>query len=178
MDIIAILTGLKGKALELRDIEFLKHAYELQEQNIKQLKENNEAVRDALGLAKTRIESLESENADLKSKNAKLVARNNELDREHSETHAATHESDIKAILESWLKSRTDAENERVINYAQTDRELRIPLGSTRTHIVSCAAHRRFGVSQQGEETILLHRVHDAPSVVNVPSRFSLYGRS
>lgn len=35
MDVIAMLTGLKGTALDLKHIELLKHAYELQDQNIK-----------------------------------------------------------------------------------------------------------------------------------------------
>ena len=42
MDVIAILQTLKGKVLDATHFDMLKHAYELQDQNLKQLKTNND----------------------------------------------------------------------------------------------------------------------------------------
>jgi FtsZ-binding cell division protein ZapB len=167
MDVIAVLAGLKGKALDLRDIEILKHAYELQDQNIKQLKENNDALRDASKLAQDRVKSLEQENAELKTQKRLLTDRLHALEEIESHEFAANAANDILAILQSWFGARQPAENSRVIRFADIDRELRLPPGSTKTHIVDVAKRFRYSIEHQGDETILFRKIHDAPTVVN-----------
>jgi FtsZ-binding cell division protein ZapB len=167
MDVIAILTGLKGKALDLRDIELLKHAYELQDQNIKQLKENNDALRDAVAIAQDRVTSLEQENTELQNQVQLQNGRLRAFEEISAGEFAASSVNDILAILQSWFESRHTAENARVIRFADVDRELRLPPGSTKAHISQVAKRFRYSVEHQGDETILFRQILDAPSVVN-----------
>lgn len=62
---------------------------------------------------------------------------------------------DIRVILTSWMGSRPARDNTRVIYYAEVDRELRLPPGSTKKHIKGVEAHWGYTVSQEGENTIL-----------------------
>jgi len=68
MDILSILSGLKGKVLDAAHFELLQSAYELQNQNISQLKENNAAIKES--------------NSLLTDKNQRLVKENKELEKE------------------------------------------------------------------------------------------------
>lgn len=60
MDIIKILSNMKGKMLDAANFELLKSAYDLQNQNIAQLKENNHLLQD-------KVKRIEKENKLLKS---------------------------------------------------------------------------------------------------------------
>lgn len=66
MDILGILQTLKGKVLDATHFELLKHAYELQDENVKQLKNNNEALKESNGLVKEKMGRLEAELARLR----------------------------------------------------------------------------------------------------------------
>ena len=61
MDILGVLQALKGKVLDATHFELLKHAYELQNENLAQLKNNNEALRESNGLVKDKLAKLEPE---------------------------------------------------------------------------------------------------------------------
>ena len=52
MDIGKLLGDLKGNVLDASHFDLLKHAYDLQEQNITQLKSNNAALRESNELIK------------------------------------------------------------------------------------------------------------------------------
>jgi DNA-binding transcriptional ArsR family regulator len=67
MDILNLLGTLKGKALDLKDIELLKHAYELQEENIKQLKTSNESYRESMELLRSQSSDRQNQIVELKS---------------------------------------------------------------------------------------------------------------
>jgi len=60
MDIIKILSGLKGKVLDAANYELLKQTYDLQNSNIEQLKENNRLLQD-------KVKRIEKENKSLKN---------------------------------------------------------------------------------------------------------------
>jgi len=66
MDIINILGTIKGKVLDASHFDLLKHAYELQHQDIVQLKDNNDALRESNELLKQKIKGLNDENTILK----------------------------------------------------------------------------------------------------------------
>jgi len=66
MDIIKILSDVKGKALDAVHFELLKSAYELQNQNIEQLKNNNEALKESFSLLREKTKRLEKENYEYK----------------------------------------------------------------------------------------------------------------
>lgn len=73
MDIIKLIDGIKGKVLDASKIDLLKHAYDLQNQNIEQLKTNNEAVRESHGLLQKKVEQIEAENTSLKKEVQRLT---------------------------------------------------------------------------------------------------------
>lgn len=66
MDIINILGTIKGKVLDASHFDLLKHAYELQDQDIVQLKNNNDALGESNELLKQKIKELNNENIILK----------------------------------------------------------------------------------------------------------------
>lgn len=66
MDILGILQTLKGKVLDATHFELLKRAYELQDENLKQLKSNNEALKESNDLVKEKMGHLEAEVARLR----------------------------------------------------------------------------------------------------------------
>jgi len=76
MDIIKILSTIKGKVLDAEHFEILQHVYELQNQNIEQLKNNNSALKESNNLLKEKNDNLEKENSELKKR---IVFLENEL---------------------------------------------------------------------------------------------------
>jgi len=66
MDIINTLGTIKGKVLDDSHFDLLKHAYELQHQDIVQLKNNNDALGESNELLKQKIKELNDENIILK----------------------------------------------------------------------------------------------------------------
>ena len=57
MDITKILSTIKGKVLDAANYELLANAYDLQQQNIIQLKENNTSIKESNSLLKEKLES-------------------------------------------------------------------------------------------------------------------------
>lgn len=72
MDIGKLLSDLKGKVLDASHFDLLKHAYELQEQNIIQLKSNNDALRESNDLLKEKLSSYTKKIEDLEEENLNL----------------------------------------------------------------------------------------------------------
>jgi len=68
MDIVSILSGIKGKVLDATYFELLKHSYELQNQNIEQLKSNNEALKESNQLLQEKMSRLEKDSTSLLQK--------------------------------------------------------------------------------------------------------------
>ena len=65
---------------------------------------------------------------------------------------------DKKAILESWMGSRSSSENASVIHFAEVDKQLRLPPGSTKSLIKSVATRWDYVVQHEGEHTILFRQ--------------------
>lgn len=68
MDVTSVLQSVKGKVLDAAHFELLKHAYGLQEENITQLKSNNEALKESNLLLQDKIKKLEVQSAELEQK--------------------------------------------------------------------------------------------------------------
>lgn len=87
MDILKILSGIKGKVLDSHHFDLLKHAYELQEQNLEQMRHNNSVIRESNELLKDKVASLEKANEKLASRVEELsrLAPGREGKRELSE---------------------------------------------------------------------------------------------
>jgi len=66
MDIIKILATIKGKVLDDSHFDLLKNAYDQQDQDIVQLKNNNDALGESNELFKQKIKKLTDENTILK----------------------------------------------------------------------------------------------------------------
>lgn len=112
MDIIAILNAIKGKVLDATHFELLQNAYELQNQNIDQLNENNAALKESNDLLKSKVESLVKENGALKSHlselEGRLAAIRSEVgERDLSEVASAILmkcvENDIANFYSEWM---------------------------------------------------------------------------
>lgn len=69
-------------------------------------------------------------------------------------------DADKRAILESWMGSRTSSENASVIHFAEVDKNLRLPPGSTKALIKSVATRWDYVVQHEGEHTILFRQEH------------------
>jgi predicted transcriptional regulator len=59
MDITKILSTIKGKVLDATNYELLVSAYDLQQQNIIQLKENNTSIKESNTLLKEKLDAYE-----------------------------------------------------------------------------------------------------------------------
>jgi hypothetical protein len=64
-------------------------------------------------------------------------------------------EEDKKAVLTSWMGSRSHPDNTKVIHFAQVDCELRLESGTTKRYIKEIARQWRYVVRIEGEWTIL-----------------------
>ncbi len=73
MDIGKLLSDLKGKVLDASHFDLLRHAYDLQEQNIVQLKSNNAALKESNDLLKDKLSSYVKKIEDLEEENSKLT---------------------------------------------------------------------------------------------------------
>ena len=72
MDIGKLLSSLKGKVLDANHFELLKHAYDLQEQNIVQLKSNNAALKESNDILKEKTSNLAEEIDLIRKENERL----------------------------------------------------------------------------------------------------------
>jgi len=98
VDIIGLLNGIKGKVLDAAHFDILQSAYELQNRNIEQLKENNSALMESNGLLKEKSKRIATENDDLKSKVAELEAQ---FSAANPGLHASSLSSAAIAILQA-----------------------------------------------------------------------------
>lgn len=64
-------------------------------------------------------------------------------------------EGDIKALIQSWMGSRPAYRNTEVILFAEVDKELNLPAGSTKKYIVEIARRWGYTPAQQGAQTVL-----------------------
>jgi hypothetical protein len=74
---------------------------------------------------------------------------------QETEEQIVYSEEDKKAVLASWMGSRTSGENRQVIHFAEVDKQLRLEPGTTKKHIAEIATRWRYVVEHRGEHTIL-----------------------
>jgi len=84
MDVISILSGVKNKVLDAKNYDLLKHAYDLQNQNIEQLKNNNEALKESNKLLQERVNQLKDENDSLIKSVNELTQRLSQLENDRT----------------------------------------------------------------------------------------------
>lgn len=80
-------------------------------------------------------------------------------------------DTEIVAILQSWMGSRDARLNTRTIYFADVDKELNLPPGSAKKHLATAAQRWRYEVEQQGPNLILFRELP-----LNIESR-SRWGR-
>ncbi len=66
MDIISILSSIKGKVFDASHFDLLKDAYDLQNENIEQLKNNNQALKESNQLLEEKIARLKQDKQTLR----------------------------------------------------------------------------------------------------------------
>jgi chromosome segregation ATPase len=114
MDITSILKGIKGKVLDASHFDLLKHAYELQNQNISQLKSNNEAIKESNQLLQEKIRRLENEIATINRSFEKLKTRLEEIEAQKPSFDLSEVAMDILGL---YLKQdATDLYNEQIVS--------------------------------------------------------------
>ncbi len=74
---------------------------------------------------------------------------------QESEPQIVYSEEDKKAILASWMGSRSRSDNRQVIHFAEVDKQLRLEPGTSKQLIAGIASRWRYVVEHQGEHTIL-----------------------
>ncbi len=79
MDAISLLNGLKNKVLDAKNIELLKHTYDLQNDNIEQLNTSNTAYKENNERLQEEVKDLKTENESLKQTVAQLNQRVSQL---------------------------------------------------------------------------------------------------
>jgi hypothetical protein len=101
MGMTEILAQVKDKVLDAAHFELLKHAYELQEENIAQLKTNNESLKESNVLLKEKLERLETANNGLNTVINNLKARLKKLDCASNQNLSDVANSVIQAFLDN-----------------------------------------------------------------------------
>ena len=79
MDAISLLSGLKDKVLDAKNFELLKHTYDLQNENIEQLKTSNTAFKESNERLQDEVNGLKTENESLKQTVDELTQRVSQL---------------------------------------------------------------------------------------------------
>lgn len=81
MDITKILSTIKGKVLDATNYELLVSAYDLQQQNIIQLKENNSSIKESNTLLKEKLDNnkklLEAQKEKIAQLESQTLLQNN-----------------------------------------------------------------------------------------------------
>lgn len=116
MDVVSILNGIKGKVLDAAHFGLLRNAYDLQNENIEQLKSNSEALRDSNNLLKERLDKLESEIARLKPENADLRAQVADLVARVADTSADTLEYQPTGLAKQILQVYRQVDEDLLFN--------------------------------------------------------------
>lgn len=105
MDIIKLLQGLKGKVLDAAHFELLEHAYKLQEENIKQLRTNNDALRESNALISEELTRLRAERESMNGEliHVKTPVKNDNYELSEFAEHILSlyEESDAIKLFES-----------------------------------------------------------------------------
>lgn len=65
-------------------------------------------------------------------------------------------ENDIISVIQSWMGSRPDERNTRVMKFNDVDRELNLMPGSARRYLAQAAARWSYVVEREGKDTVLL----------------------
>lgn len=77
-------------------------------------------------------------------------------------------DADKRAILESWMGSRGSSENTKVIHFAEVDKALKLPAGTTKQFLKEVATRWRYVPAHEGDLTILF-RQEPRPKVSRKP---------
>ncbi len=105
MNIVGILSTIKGKVLDAASFEFLQNAYEMQNKNIEQLSNNNEALKESNELLKEKNNALKEENAELKNRIATIESELRMVSMPRESSHVLSEVA--KNILKQCIKSDT-----------------------------------------------------------------------
>ncbi len=72
-------------------------------------------------------------------------------------------EGDIKALLSSWMESRSFAQNMKAINFSEVDKELKLESGLTKKYIKEIATRFSYEVEHEGDSIIKFRKSFQTP---------------
>jgi FtsZ-binding cell division protein ZapB len=146
MDYSAILAGLKDKMLDLKHIEILRHAFNLQNETIQQLKTSNETFRDRNDFLKEQVTTLQGE---VKMLQGKIETLQKSLPTE-SEYHPQGFALRIMLLYKDAGKTEC-YEGEMHRKLQCSDIELSVALRElSDNHILRCSSFQRESSRRQG----------------------------
>lgn len=146
MDIGKLLGGLKGKVLDASHFELLKHAYDLQEQNIIQLKSNNAALKESNSLLKEKAGNYLEELEYLKKENEKLSKIAGQVKKADNDDPIMLSENAVKLIKRIIQEDVTDFYQNAIVDVMELSRiEVEAALDELSEHGLISAMSARQG---------------------------------
>ncbi len=156
LDFGKILEGLKGKALDFKDIELLRHAYDLQQ-------EVNDRIRELYDIQSKQCAMQEKQ---IRSQDVRIRNLETELESAQQELERVSDESDRIRTHVLKTADATDCRNllaEAIKGYApgalwvfeDLDRRIGLPQGSAKKYLEEAALSLGLQVEQRGENTIV-----------------------
>ena len=151
-----ILQGLKGKVLDLQHIEMLRHAYDLQEENVKQLKCNNDLLRDSAQRLEAQLQETSQRLREAETSRDSALAELKEMKFEVAAADGVLlDENDCMAMIDEWLqRNGQNWDGDAVIKFVDVDRELKLPAGTAERMLEVAARRLKFYVVRRGTNTI------------------------
>jgi len=149
MDIGKLLGGLKGKVLDAGHFELLKHAYDLQEQNVTQLKSNNAALKESNELLKEKAGNYLEELEFLKKENDRLSKLVKSLNKEVENEPIVLSDNAIKLLQRIIQEDVTDFYQNAIVDVMDLSRievEAALDEMSEKGLISSMSARRGYGL--------------------------------
>lgn len=134
-DIFNIFKELRQKGIDVNQIDLLKSAYEHQNLNLEQLKENNTALRESNDLLKEKIAQFENKNAQLKNELESVkkhlpVSRKDDLSNSAIAILEICHERDITKFTELEMRTflgKGEVETKRAIGELKKKMFIKLP---------------------------------------------------
>jgi len=149
MDIGKLLGGLKGKVLDASHFELLKHAYDLQEQNIVQLKSNNAALKESNELIKEKSGNYLEELEFFKKENDQLSKIVNKAKKESETDTIVLSDNAIKLLQRVIHDDVTDFYQNAIVDAVDLTRievEAALDELSEKDLISAMSARRGYGL--------------------------------
>ncbi|MEM1072645.1 MAG: hypothetical protein AAGB48_00870 [Planctomycetota bacterium] len=154
MDFAALLDSLKGKALDVKDIEMIKHSYGLQSKVVEQLEKLNAAHVQSNDLLQKKVSELETE-AEVILERVRFLESEAVKLSEAPKDNSDLDDDDVVSLHESWMGSRDPSENLAMMRFDEVDRIHRLAPGAAKRCLEKAGMRWSYRVGRKTEKTII-----------------------